>query len=118
MNFILFIIAFLLVAILTPLGFFATLIKSILKFNNSILNDYFFSLALSLDQLGNVAMAKLFDFILIKKNSKNKFGNPDETISSVLGKNQKAETLAYFGKRLNALLNFLDKNHSIKSIEK
>ena len=118
MSLFLFIIAFLLVAIFTPLGFVSTFIKSFLNMNKSILNDYFFSLALSLDQFGNVAMAKLFDFILIKKKSINKFGNPDETISSVLGKNQKAGTLAYFGKRLNALLNFLDKNHSIKSIEK
>ena len=116
MNLLLFLLAFILVALFTPLGFVATIIKSILKRNKDILNDYLFCLALSLDQFGNVSMAKLFDFILIKRNSINKFGNPDETISSVLGKNQKAATLAYLGRRLVALLDAIEKDHSLKSI--
>jgi 8-oxo-dGTP diphosphatase len=41
----------------------------------------------------------------------------DETISSVLGKNKKANTLSKIGKGLDWILDILDKNHSIKSIE-
>ena len=74
------------------------------------------NLAISLDQFGNVAMASLFNFLLIY-SVVNTFGNPDETISSVLGKNKVNGTLTYLGKRLDALLNGIDKNHSIKSIE-
>jgi len=118
MNFILFLIAFLLVAVITPFGFISTLLKSVLMGNRTILNDYFYSLALSLDQFGNVSMAGLFDFILISKLSKNKFGNPDETISSVLGKNQNQNTLVYLGRRLVALLDAIEKDHSLKSINK
>jgi hypothetical protein len=118
MGLLLFILSFLLVAIFTPLGIVCSLIKAILLFNKQILDDYFFNLAISLDQFGNVAMAKLFDFIFIKSSSPDKFGNPDETISSVLGKNKLKNNLIYLGFRLDALLNGLDKDHSIKSIEK
>jgi 8-oxo-dGTP diphosphatase len=117
MNFILFLIAFILVAILTPLGFITAIIVSLLNWNKGILNDYFFNLALSLDQFGNVSMQRTFNLILIKPKSIHKFGNPDETISSVLGKNQKAETLIYLGKRLVVLLDWIEKDHSLKSID-
>ena len=117
MNLILFLIAFILVAVLTPFGFIATIIKSFFYWNSGILSDYFYNLALSLDQFGNVSMARLFDFCLIKSKSVHKFGNPDETISSVLGKNQKGGTLAYLGRRLVALLDAIDKDHSLKSID-
>jgi len=116
MNFILFLLAFILVAVFTPLGFITVIIISLLNWNKGILQDYFFNLALSLDQFGNVSMQRTFNLILIKKESIHKFGNPDETISSVLGKNQKAATLIYFGKRLVALLDAIEKDHSLKSI--
>lgn len=62
-------------------------------------------------------MALLFNKILISSYSEHLFGNPDETISSVLGKNKRKGTLIYLGKRLDAWLNGIDKDHSIKSIE-
>lgn len=117
MKFILFLLSFILVAIFTPLGFITVIIYSFLNWNKGILKDYFHNLALSLDQFGNVSMQRTFNFLFIKNKSKHKFGDPDETISSVLGKNQKAGTLIYLGKRLVALLDYLDENHSIKSIE-
>ena len=118
MNLFLFLLSFFLVAIFTPLGFIGAFVSSVINWNKGILNDYFFKMAISLDQFGNVALQKTFNFILIKRNAKDKFGNPDETISSVLGKNQKKATLSYLGRRLVALLDAIEKDHSLKSIEK
>jgi len=111
MSLILFLISFILVVIIVPIGIILTTI-----FNFKKLNKYYFNLAISLDQFGNVAMSGMFNLILIK-SSHNLFGNPDETISSVLGKNKLDGNLMYLGRRLDALLNGIDKNHSIKSIE-
>ena len=97
------------------------LIKSFykVKINRGFINlaYYFRKIAVSLDQLGNTVCADLFNTTLIKKEGYN-FGNPDETISGVLGKNQLMNTLSKIGKVLNYLLNKIETNHSIKSIEK
>ena len=45
-----------------------------------------------------------------------KFGNPKETISSVLGKNQRDKTLSLAGELLRWILDLIDDNHCIKSI--
>ena len=70
-----------------------------------------------LDQCGNVVGQHIFNNVLIVTNG-YKFGNVDETISSVIGKNQQTETLTIIGKILNWILNKIEKDHSIKSIEK
>ncbi len=118
MSFILFLIALILVVSLSFIGIIFTLIKSAVYFNSGILKRYFFNLAISLDQFGNVALGPLLNVVMISKKSKHKFGDEDETISSVLGKNKRDKSLIYWGKRLDALLDGLDSNHSIKSIEK
>ncbi len=79
-------------------------------------SKYFRDIALSIDQMGNVVCAPLFNVIMIKKSG-YKFGNIDETISSVLGKNKQLGTLWGIGRTLDKLLNWLDDNHSIDSIE-
>lgn len=45
-----------------------------------------------------------------------KFGNPKETISSVIGKNQRDNTLSIAGMILRVMLDKIDKNHCLKSI--
>lgn len=75
-----------------------------------------YDLAIALDQYGNVLCKYLFNNALIKING-YRFGNPDETISSVLGKNKKQNTLTNAGKILDKILDLVDKNHSIKSID-
>jgi hypothetical protein len=109
-NFILYTVAYTLGIIIIPIGMLYALFKR-------DLSSYFFKLALSLDQLGNIAMGRLFNDILIKPN-RDLFGNEDETISSVLGKNQVNGTLRPLGKFLVDVLDKFEKNHSIKSIEK
>lgn len=115
MNFVLFIIAFVLVGSFSIIGILFMIFLSCLTLDKGFINDYFFKLAISLDQFGNVAMSGLFNTILIKPG-KNPFGDANETISSVLGKNQKNGTLKFLGRRLVALLDKIEKNHSIKSI--
>lgn len=69
-----------------------------------------------IDRFGNVAMRYLFNDVLIKENG-YRFGQFDETISGVLGKNYRAKTLRFMGEELSEGLNDVDKNHVIKSID-
>lgn len=109
-NFILLVIASALLLLLGPICFF---IKAFFGHNKS---DYFLDIAYSLDQLGNVICADLLTLTMIKDGG-DRFGNPDETISSVLGKNKRGKTLTWCGWILSAILDAIDPNHVIKSIE-
>jgi len=57
--------------------------------------------------LGKLMSRKLTAFMI---------GNIDETISSVLGKNQRFGHLTKFGKVICKILDTIDKNHCEKSI--
>lgn len=106
---ILLLVAIVLCVLLFPVGFAIGLIPP--KRNN-----YLYNICIGLDQLGNVVCATLFNWALIKKDSPS-FGNPDETISSVIGKNKVKNNLTILGKLLDLFLDLLDKNHTINSIE-
>lgn len=80
------------------------------------IGEYFLKIAISIDQLGNVLMQHLLNFLWIKKGS-YKFGNRDETISSALGRNKERNTLTGFGKFIDAILNLIDSDHSLNSID-
>lgn len=112
---ILFIVAKLLILAIYPIGFCYSLVLTFLKSGWRNLDKYLFRCALADDQSGNVYMAKLFNDVLIKPGGAH-FGDPDETISSVLGKNQLAGKLTLTGRILNKILNLIEKDHSIKSI--
>lgn len=120
MSILLFIIAFILSAIFMPIGFFYSIIRLWMNVRFITwwkrINQYFFVLSVSIDQFGNVIMQELFNDIIIKKEG-HKFGNEDETISSVLGKNKQADTLTVTGKILSYILNFLEYRHVENSIE-
>lgn len=76
---------------------------------------YFRTLAVNIDRFGNREFRTLFNATLKKEEGYN-FGNFEETISSVLGKNQRDKTLSKTGKTLVWILNKIDKNHCEKSI--
>ncbi len=120
MGSILFLIAILLSAVSLPIGFAYFILKCIFTFQfkkfGIRFNQYFLKMAISIDQMGNVAMQELFNDMLIK-NRDYPFGDEDETISSVIGKNLKYGNLTTLGKALNAVLDFLDPDHSLNSIE-
>lgn len=77
---------------------------------------YFFDIAVCIDQAGNVVCRKLLNLVMIKSDG-HRFGNPDETISSAIGKNHADGTLTWCGWGLYRLLNKIEKDHSEKAIE-
>lgn len=120
--FILYIVARVLSLGLNLVGIFHTL--CLLMFTRDYtmeeFSNYLFRLAISDDQRGNVSMSSLFNMVLLKYDGPVKpylYGDEDETISSVTGKNVIRETLDTLGILIDKGLNLFEKNHSIKSIE-
>lgn len=104
------VLKFILGFVLWPYG----IVRSLCKFE---FDKWQKQLALAEDQYGNGLGKYFFNDYLITKDSKNKFGNIDETISSVLGKNKKAGTLTPLGKSISWILNLLETNHVEKAID-
>jgi hypothetical protein len=75
---------------------------------------YFKQTALNLDKFGNREFRAFLNFSMQKNGYK--FGNPNETISSALGKNERDKTLLRFGQIMVWILDKLDKDHCKKSI--
>ncbi len=90
-----------LVFIINPVYYFLN--RKFFKSLQEIDRDLFI-VGISNDQKGNVVFKHVFNMLLIKDSSKHRFGNEDETISSVLGK------------AISWILNKLDPNHVEKSI--
>ena len=78
-------------------------------------DNYFFECALAIDVLGNAMGLHIWNFVFITKQS-YQFGKRGETMSSVLGKNQRDNTLKFLGTQLVAILNLIEKDHCLKSI--
>ncbi len=116
MGFILLIVSILLLFITGPIGIIYGLFYSLFTKLLSGIGEYFLEMAISIDQLGNVIMQHFLNLIWIKKKG-YPFGNRDETISSVIGKNLKKNTLTSFGKVISRILDSLDPNHSLNSID-
>lgn len=102
---ILFIIASILGLVLSPLGVLWFLYKN---WNWSKIDDYFFNIAWSLDQLGNVVFQQLFRDIFVRKQVLQS-GDVDMTISEWLRGNK--ENLTWAGKVLAFILNTIDPGH-------
>ncbi len=114
------IISIVLSLFLFPIGlvitFFINLYKRKWKFSFKRLDDQFLSIATSIDASGNVVCKDLFN-ITLRKKSGYEFGKRKETISSVLGKNQRDKTLTVTGKVLAWILDTVDENHCARSID-
>lgn len=78
-------------------------------------SEHFFTIAVSIDQLGNVIGTDFFNHVMIKEDG-YKFGSPDETISSCIGKNYQTNTLKPLGRSLRFYLDRIEKDHCVKSI--
>ena len=107
MGFLLFIIAYILFLPLSLINFLVVKNKK----------GYFKSSAINLDKFGNREFRTLLNKTLILESG-YKFGDIKETISGVLGKNQRDKTLTKTGLILVWILDKLDKNHAAKSIDK
>jgi hypothetical protein len=75
-----------------------------------------FELARGIDQMGNGVCFLLFNATLIKSEHPAPFGNIDETISSVLGRNARLNNLTNLGTALAWILERIDPGHLEKSI--
>ncbi|SFW76809.1 hypothetical protein SAMN02927921_04162 [Sinomicrobium oceani] len=113
---LLFAISIVLFVITCPLGFIYGLFYTAIQKSVRGIGEYTLQMAISIDQLGNVVMQHILNLLLIKKGG-YKFGNRDETISSAIGKNIQLETLSGFGKLIDKILDFIDPDHSLNSID-
>lgn len=114
-EFLLLSIAIVLLFIIVPIAAVYKIIRSLLNRNSRELKVWFFGTARTIDIFGNVVAAQLFNDTLTKKNG-YRFGRRGETISSVIGKNYKTDTLTVAGKGLRKILDFIDPDHSVNSI--
>lgn len=107
MGLILFIIAYVL---FLPITIFNAL--------NVKKKGYFKDTAINIDRFGNREFRFSLNKYLITEKSPDRFGNIEETISSVLGKNQLRGNLTKFGNVIANILDTIDKEHCKKSINK
>lgn len=124
-NFLLLIIGVMLGGILIPLSLIYTAIKLTIRLILTFkikeiieyVSDFMYAIASAIDQLGCVICREPFNDLFIKKGT-YKFGHEDEKISSVLGKAKEKNKLMFLGKLLSNVLDFIDTNHVIKSIDR
>ena len=136
-SLILLLVALALAVVLLPLGLLWTIIEIVVRFlyfcllglgflkprwkNGAgtkglwYLSSIIRSVAIWIDQIGNSVCRDLFNRCLIT-SSWYKFGKVQETISSVLGKNQETWTLTCLGCAVVWILDQLDKDHCRESI--
>jgi hypothetical protein len=79
------------------------------------LNRWFFKMALSVDQFGNVSCSKVLEKLFTKRYG-HPFGHEDDSVSYVLGRNQFKKTLTPLGRMLVNLLNAIDNGHCTNAI--
>ena len=116
-SFLLFLIAAFLLLTTAPIGLLFALIRQIVYRKVKLLSVYLIEVALVFDQAGNVVMQHFLNFILLKKSKQvYLFGNKNETISSVIGKNSITNTLNIVGRVTDEFLNLIDNRHSLDSI--
>ena len=113
---LLFFISIVLMIFTGPLGLIYGFFHALFTNGFTGIGEFLLKIAISVDQLGNVIMQHLLNLLWVKKVG-YKFGNRDETISSVLGKNKQNNTLTVFGKSIDKILDTIDANHSLNSID-
>lgn len=122
MGLLLYIVSFLLAALLFPIGIVYALVYCFYKHHIGAAlqsaNKKFMVLATAFDKYGNVVCAELFNATLLDKYSVHPFGHIEETISQVIGHNLVNGTLSRTGRMVNAALNFFQKDHALKSIQR
>ena len=109
------IVAITLLYLLLPITAVFMIIKYLFTGNKRMLAVWFYRTARAIDVFANVNGAEFFNSIFISEGG-YKFGNPQETISSVIGKNQRDKTLSIAGQILRWSLDKVSDNHCLDSI--
>ena len=118
-SIVVFAIAYFALKYLLWLGVIYSLITCVIRKNEAnepTFSEYLWHLATSIDQTLNTCLLFILNDLMRLPKGTN-YGNMDETISGVTGKNQLSNSLTWFGKAVNWFLSKLEKDHSIKSIE-
>lgn len=112
-NFLLIPVARVFIFILSPVGVAWELVR-----NPSVeyWGKYFKKIAVSYDQTGNAINGQMLTDCL-GNGEGEKFGNPDETVSGIVGKKKKSNTLSHLGWAIAVCLNKIEKDHVEKAIE-
>jgi ADP-ribose pyrophosphatase YjhB (NUDIX family) len=113
---VLFLISIILLVLTGPLGLIYGFFYALFTGGIKGIGEFLLKIAISVDQLGNVMMQHLLNVLWVKKGG-YKFGNRDETISSALGRNKNLCTLTVFGNWIDQLLDTIDPDHSLNSID-
>jgi len=110
--------------LIKPIAIIYTIIKLLIicrkkrKLFVRVFNRYLVRIAMAQDQADNTMVRFLFNDLLLKKNIDSyKFGNMDEKISSVLGKNERRKSLNGVGRFVNGILHSIEEDHSLKAID-
>jgi len=114
-GFIVLIVASILLYLLLPIVSIFMIIKYLFTGDKRMMSVWFWRTAREIDVFANVNGAEFFDAIFIRDGG-YKFGNPKETISSVIGKNQRDNTLSIAGQILRWMLDRIDQDHCLNSI--
>jgi 8-oxo-dGTP diphosphatase len=116
MGHVLLIIAIFLLYLLVPVTYLYMVIRTLVSRKpKKFLKLWAGKTARSLDVLFNVIGADMLTDILIKEGG-YKFGNKKETISSVIGKNDRMGTLTRAGRFLRWLLDKIEEEHCKNAI--
>ena len=108
-------IAIILLYLLLPVIICFMILKYIFTGNKKMLAVWFYRTAREIDLFANVVGAEFWNSVFITDGG-YKFGNPKETISSVLGKNQRDKTLTLLGDALRWVLDRIEQDHCLTSI--
>lgn len=108
-------IATTLLYLLLPVIILFMILKYLLTGSKKMLVVWFYRTAREIDLFANVVGAEFWNSVFIT-NGGYKFGNPKETISSVLGKNQRDKTLTLLGDLLRWILDRIEQDHCLNSI--
>lgn len=111
LNILLAFVAVVLFFVLTPVS----LLYVMFKFGWRNFKGYFLSQAIAIDRFGNYNFRAILNATM-RKSGGTMHGDFRETISSVLGKNKLSKDLSAAGLILAWILDLLDKDHCIKSI--
>lgn len=120
LGLLLIVLALLLMVVVSPL---AALWKTIICLTHAdrkprdllrSLGAYFLEIAISFDQLGNTLFGGFFQWLFIRRGATQfyPFSDEDETLSEVLGWNQRMGTLSRVGLLCVELLDLIDPDHA------